>query len=156
MTGRITRRRWTHADAQRVFAIREEMRRCGKARLHWEHNLRHPDRPLSLAAVGRIVRWGLESRRINPEGIGEANPCSFWCEGRARAKRKRDFSDGHAEAFSRATAGTAKAFLAEAPKRLGEQPIQVDGGSEFRANFKVSDPPSPPLERRTDPMQAIG
>lgn len=170
-------RRWTHADARRVFAIRGEMRWCGKARLHWEHSLRHPDRPLSLAAVGRIVQWGLESGRIKPGGIGEANPCSFWCEGRAKAKRRRDFSDGHAErwgkedkhkgiqmdhmtltvdgrtfkefravcpktrrqhakVFSRATAGTAKAFLAEALKRLGEQPIQVDGGSEFRAEFE--------------------
>ena len=138
------------------------MRWCGKARLHWEHGRRHPDRPLSLATVGRIVRWGLESGRIKP--------CSFWCEGRAQAKRKRDFSDGHAErwrkedrhkgiqmdhmiltadgrtlkefravyprtrrqhakVFSRATAGTAKAFL-------GEERIQVDGGSEFRADFE--------------------
>ena len=170
-------RRWTHADARRVFAIRGEMRWCGKARLHWEHNLRHPDRSLSLAAVGRIVQWGVKAGHINPEGIGEANPCSFWCEGRAKAKRKRDFSGGHAErwrkedrhkgiqmdhmtltvdgrtfkefravrpktrrqhakAFSRATAGTAKAFLAEALKRLGEQPVQVDGGSEFRADFE--------------------
>ena len=158
-------RRWTHTDAQRVFAIRGEMRWCGKARPHLEHNLRHPDTPLSLAAVGRIVQWGLESRRINPGGIGEANPCSFWCGGRAKAKRRRDFSDGHAErwgkedkhkgiqmnhmtltidgrtfkefravcsktrrqhvkVFSRATAGTS------------EEPIQVDGGSEFRADFK--------------------
>ena len=162
-------RRWTHADAQRLFAIRGEMRWCGKARLHLEHNLRHPERPLSLAAAGRIVQWGLESGRIKP--------CSFWCEGRAKAKRRRDFSDGHAErwgkedkhkgiqmdhmtltvdgrtfkefravcpktrrqhakVFSRATAGAAKAFLAEALKRLGEQPIQVDGGSEFRAEFE--------------------
>ena len=86
-------RRWTHADAQRVFAIRGEMRWCGKARLHWEHNRRHPDRPLSLAAVGHIVRWGLESGRIRP--------CSFWCGDRAKAKRKRDFPHGHAEALKR-------------------------------------------------------
>ena len=34
-------------------------------------SLRHPDRLLSLAAVGRIVQWGLESGRIKP--------CSFYC-----------------------------------------------------------------------------
>ena len=70
-------RQWTPADALRVFAIRGEMRWCGKARLRLEHNLRHPDRPLSLAAVGRIVQWGLKDGRIKP--------CSFWCEGRAKA-----------------------------------------------------------------------
>ena len=48
-------KQWTPADALRGFAIRGEMRWCGKARLRLEHNLRHPDRPLSLAAVGRIV-----------------------------------------------------------------------------------------------------
>ena len=42
----------------------------------------------------------------------------------------------HARVFSRATAGAAKTYLAEALKRLGEQPIQVDGGSEFRADFE--------------------
>ena len=70
-------RQWTPADALRVFAIRGEMRWRGKARLRLEHNLRHPDRPLSLAAVGRIVQWGLKDGRIKP--------CSFWCEGRAKA-----------------------------------------------------------------------
>ncbi len=162
-------RRWTHSDARRVFALRGEMRWCGKARLHLEHNRRHPDKPLSLAAVGRIVQWGLKAGRIKP--------CAFWCEGRARAKRRRDFSGGHAQrwrkedkhqglqldhmtlsldgkvfkefravcpktrrqhaqVFSRATAGVAKAFLAEALKRLGDQPLQVDGGSEFRGDFE--------------------
>ena len=50
-----------------------------------------------MAALGRIVQWGLETGRINPEGIGEANPCSFWCEGRAKARRRRSFPGGHAE-----------------------------------------------------------
>ena len=82
-------KQWTPADALRVFAIRGEMRWRGKARLRLEHNLRHPDRPLSLAAVGRIVQWGLKSERIKPR--------SFWCEGRAKAGRKRSFAGGHAE-----------------------------------------------------------
>ena len=69
----------------RVFAIRGEMRWCGKARLHLEYNLRRPDKLLSLAAVGRIVQWGLEAGRIKP--------CSFRCEGRAKARRWR-FHDG--------------------------------------------------------------
>ena len=90
-------RQWTLADALRAFAIRGEMRWCGKARLHLEHNLRHPDNPLCLAAVGRIVQWGLEAGRIKPEGIGEANPCSFRCEGRAKARRRRSFAGDHAE-----------------------------------------------------------
>ena len=41
-----------------------------------KHNRRHPDKPLCLAALGRIVQWGLETGRIKP--------CSFWCEGRAK------------------------------------------------------------------------
>ena len=144
-------RQWTPADALRVFAIRGEMRWCGKARLRLEHNLRHPDRPLSLAAVGRVVQWGLKDGRIKP--------CSFRCEGRAKARRRgvqvdhmtlsidgkvfKEFGFAepfgvravcpktrrqHAQVFSRATSGVARAFLAEALKHLGEEPIQVDGG----------------------------
>ena len=177
-------KQWTPADALRVFAIREEMRWRRKARLHLEHNLRHPDRPLSLAAVGRIVQWGLESGRIKP--------CSFWCEGRAKAKRRRSFAGGHAErwrgedkrrgvqvdhmtlsidgkvfkefravcpktrrqhaqVFSRATSGVARAFLAE-------EPIQVDGGlrvhGRVRGRMRQAKPaaqgsaaPTPAVER---------
>ena len=58
-------------------------------RPHLEHNRRHPDKPLSLAAVGRIVRWGLKA--------GHVKPCAFWCEGRAKAKRRRSFEGGHAQ-----------------------------------------------------------
>ena len=82
-------RRWTHADALRVFALRGEMRWCGGMRPHLEHNRRRPDKRLSLAAVGRIVQWGLKAGRIKP--------CAFRCEWRARAKRRRDFSGGHAQ-----------------------------------------------------------
>ncbi len=80
---------WTHADALRVFAIRGEMRWCGRMRPHLEHNRRHPDKPLSLAAVGRIVQWRLKA--------GHVKPCAFWCEGRAKAKRRRSFEGGHAQ-----------------------------------------------------------
>ena len=67
---------------------RSDRRRCSSA---------FRQRRQVLAATGRIVQWGLESRWINPGGTGEANPCSFWCGGRAKAKRKRNFSDGHSE-----------------------------------------------------------
>ena len=82
-------RRWTHADALRVFAIRGEMRWCGRMHPHLEHNRRHPDKPLSLVAVGRIVQWRLKA--------GHVKPCAFWCEGRAKAKRRRSFEGGHAQ-----------------------------------------------------------
>ena len=175
-------KRWTHADALRVFAIRERMRWRGKARLHLEHNARHPDRPLSAATVGRIVRWGL--------AIGRIKPCAFWCEGRVQAKRRRSFAGGHAErwraadkhvgiqvdhmtlsidgrvfkefravcpetrrqhaqAFSRATSGVGKAFLAEALKRLGEKAVQVDGGSEFMGAFEAE------CARRNLPLKVL-
>ena len=62
-------------------------------RPHPEHNRRRPDKPLSLAAVGRIVQWGLKAGRVKP--------CAFRCEGCARAKRRRDFSGGHAQRWRR-------------------------------------------------------
>ena len=42
-----------------------------------------------------------------------------------------------AQVFSRATSGVASAFLAEALKLLGEERIQVDGGSEFMCEFEA-------------------
>ncbi len=65
------------------------MRWYDKARPYSEHNRRHPDKPLSLAAVGWIVKWRLESGRIKP--------CAFRCGDRAKARRQRDFADGHAQ-----------------------------------------------------------
>ena len=69
------------------------MRWCGKARLRLEHNLRHPDKPLCLAAVGRIVQWGIEAGRIKPEGIGEATPAR---SGARAAPRPSDGADSRA------------------------------------------------------------
>ena len=51
-------------------------------------NLRWPDKPPSLAAVGRIAHRGIKAKRIKP--------CSFWCEGCAKAQRRRSFAGGHA------------------------------------------------------------
>ena len=125
---------------------------CGKARLRLEHNLRHPDRPLSLAAVGRIVRWGLESGRIKP--------CSFWCEGRAKAKRKRSFAGGHAERWRgedrrrgvqvdhmtlSIDGKVFKEFRAVCPKTRR----QVDGGSEFMGEFEAE------CARRSLPLKVL-
>ncbi len=55
-------RQWTPADALRVFAIRGEMRWCGKARLRLEHNLRHPDMTLSIN--GKVFK---EFRAVCPK-----------------------------------------------------------------------------------------
>ena len=137
---------------------RSDRRRCSSA---------FRQRRQVLAATGRIVQWGLESRWINPGGTGEANPCSFWCGGRAKAKRKRNFSDGHIRALAQGgqaqghpdgphdpdpqrqdVQGVQSRLPQDPPParqgvlprhgrhRQGTQPIQVDGGSEFRADFE--------------------
>ena len=100
------------------------------------------------------------------------------CEGRAAAKRRRDFTGAHArrwkprdrhvgvqfdhmtlridgktfkefravcpltrrqyaKVYSSATARIARTFLREAFKRLGIRAVQVDGGSEFMAEFEA-------------------
>ena len=43
----------------------------------------------------------------------------------------------HARVFSNATARTAWVFLREAVERLGIRAVQVDGGSEFMAEFEA-------------------
>ena len=80
-------RRWTRADAMRVVRIRRETPWAGKARIALDLAARWPDRALSEATVGRILRWAVERGRVRP--------CSF-CEGRAAAKRRRDFTGAHA------------------------------------------------------------
>ena len=161
-------RQWTMADAKRVLDARRKMPWAGKARIAPELAERWPGRAPSEATTGRILRWAVSS--------GRAKPCSF-CEGRAAAKRRRDFTgaharrwkprdrhagvqfdhmtthvDGktfkefravcpvtrrqHARVYSKATARTAKAFLREAAERLDVKAAQVDGGSEFMADFE--------------------
>ena len=80
-------RRWTRADAMRVVRIRRETPWAGKARIALDLAARWPERALSEATVGRILRWAVERGRVRP--------CSF-CEGRAAAKRRRDFTGAHA------------------------------------------------------------
>ena len=48
------------------------------ARLHLAHNAWRPNRPLSFAAVSRVVQRGPE--------IGRIGPCSFWRPGQAEAQ----------------------------------------------------------------------
>ena len=80
-------RQWTMADARRVLDVRREMPWAGKARIAFDVAERWPERAPSEATVGRILRWAVET--------GRAKPCSF-CEGRAAAKRRRDFTGAHA------------------------------------------------------------
>ncbi len=85
-------RQWTMEDAALALGIRREMPWAGKARIALELAARRPDRPLSEATVGRILRRGVET--------GRARPCSI-CEGRVGARRRRDFGEGHAERWTR-------------------------------------------------------
>ena len=142
------------ADAMRVVRIRRETPWAGKARIAPDLAARWPERALSEATVGRILRWAVER--------GHARPCSF-CEGRAAAK-PRDMHFGvqfdhmavhidgvahkefravcprtrlqWAKVYSRATANTARAFLREAVRELDIRAVQVDGGSESVAAFE--------------------
>ncbi len=148
-------RRWTKADVRRVLRLRREMPWAGKARIAPLLAERWPGRALSEATVGRILRWAVAN--------GRARPCSF-CEGRVAAKPRdrhvgvqfdhmtthidgRTFKEfravcpktrrQYAKVYSSATAHIARAFLREAAARLGIRAVQVDGGSEFMAEFEA-------------------
>ena len=84
--------RWTREDAALVLGIRREMPWAGKARVSRELASRRPERALSEATVGRILAKGVADDRVRP--------CSF-CEGRVKAKRRRDFGGSHAERWTR-------------------------------------------------------
>ena len=78
-------------------------------------------------AGGHAERWRGEYRRrgVQVDHMTLSIDGKVFKEFRAvRPKTRRQ----HAQVFSRATSGVARAFLAEALKRLGEEPIQVDGG----------------------------
>ena len=166
-------REWTLRDVQSVMAVRSRHPFMGFRSIHAV--LRRDGSPLSRAAVGRIVRLCLKRKWIKPV---------VWLRGRAKPKRRRDFSDGHAarwrygmkakapgelvqvdhmtvnrdgrtlkefravdpvsrvmacRVFSRATAGNAKRFLADVVKDMPfpVRSVQVDGGSEFMADFEA-------------------
>ena len=55
------------------------------------------------------------------------------CPGKSRCPWRSEAGEAGARADA---GGGAKAFLAEALERLGEQPLQVDGGAEFRGGFE--------------------
>ena len=164
---------WTLRDVHCVMAVRRRHPFMGFRAIHAV--LRRAGSPLSKAAVGRIVRLCLKRRWIKPV---------VWLRGRAKPKRRRDFSDGRAQrwrygmrakspgelvqvdhmtvsrdgqtlkefravdpvsrlmvcrVFSRATAGNAKRFLAEVVRDMPfpVRSVQVDGGSEFMADFEA-------------------
>ena len=85
-------RQWTASDAALVLGIRGEMPWAGKARIAAELASRRPERALSASTVGRILAKGVADGRVRP--------CSF-CEGRVKARRRRDFGDSHAERWTR-------------------------------------------------------
>ena len=164
---------WTLRDVESVMAVRRRHPFMGFRSIHAV--LRKSGSPLSKAAVGRIVRLCLKRKWIKPV---------VWLRGRARPKRRRDFSDGHAKrwrcgmrakapgelvqvdhmtvsrdgqtlkefravdpvsrmmvcrVFANATARNAKRFLAEVVKDMPfpVRSVQVDGGSEFMADFEA-------------------
>ena len=167
------KREWTLRDVQSVMAVRSKYPFMGCRSIHAV--LRRDGTHLSRAAVGRIVRLCLKRRWIKPV---------VWLRGRAKPKRRRDFSDSYAErwrcgmrakapgelvqvdhmtvnrdgrtlkefravdpvsrvmvcrVFSRATAGNAKRFLADVVRDMPfpVRSVQVDGGSEFMADFEA-------------------
>ena len=164
---------WTLRDVQSVMAVRRRHSFMGFRAIHAV--LRRDGSSLSKAAVGRIVRPCLKRRWIKPV---------VWLRGRAKPKRRRDFSGGHAErwrhgmkakapgelvqvdhmtvsrdgqtpkefravdpvsrmmvcrVFAAATARNAKRFLAEVVRDMPfpVRSVQVDGGSEFMADFEA-------------------
>ncbi len=52
------------ADARRVARIRRETPWAGKARIALDLAARWPDRALSEATVGRILRWAVERGHV--------------------------------------------------------------------------------------------
>ena len=164
---------WTLKDVRSIMPVRRRHPFMGFRSIHAV--LRRDGSSLSRATVGRIVRLCLKRKWINPV---------IWLRGRARPKRRRDFSDGHAKrwrcgmrakapgelaqvdhmtvsrdgqtpkefravdpvsrmmvcrVFAAATARNAKRFPAEVVSDMPfpVRSVQVDGGSEFMADFEA-------------------
>ena len=135
-------RQWTMADAKRVLDVRREMPWAGKARVALELAERRPERAPSEATVGRILRWAVQAGRAKPcdkhAGV-QFDHMTTHIDGKTfkefRAVRPVTRRQC-AKACSSAAAHTAKAFLGEAAERLDIRAVQVDGGSEFMAEFE--------------------
>ena len=84
-------RRWTMDDASRICRLRQERPWEGKRRIQAAHNRLYPERPLALAAVGRILSWLRGRRRIRP--------CDWWRRG-GKTRQPRDFTQTHAQPFN--------------------------------------------------------
>ena len=120
-------RQWTMADAKRVLDVRREMPWAGKAR---------------VAAKRRRDFTGAHARRWKPRdkhaGV-QFDHMTTHIDGKTfkefRAVRPVTRRQ-RAKVCSSATAHTAKAFLGEAAERLDIRAVQVDGGSEFMAEFE--------------------
>ena len=80
-------RHWDMIHARCVLDIRRDKPYAGKMRIFIEYNQLYPDRPLALAAVGRILRWGIKTGRIQR--------CDF--QERARPRKARNFSKEYAQ-----------------------------------------------------------
>ena len=123
-------RQWTMADAKRVLDVRREMPWAGKARV-----------ALELAERRRDFT-GAHARRWKPRdkhaGV-QFDHMTTHIDGKTfkefRAVRPVTRRQ-RAKVCSSATAHTAKAFLGEAAERLDIRAVQVDGGSEFMAEFE--------------------
>ena len=82
-------KRWTHADALRAFAIRDEMRWRGKAWLRLERNARCPDKPLSATPqdASRVLVWRSGASSPAPSGAKRAPKPSARRKLRGRLRR---------------------------------------------------------------------
>lgn len=86
-------RQWDLGDARRVFELRDEMFWAGKEKLHRPFVRRHARHPLSEATIGRILAWGMAR--------GHVRRCAVQCGESPHPKRQRDFTDTHAERWTR-------------------------------------------------------
>ena len=109
-----------------------------KARIALDLAARWPDRALSEATVGRILRWAVKPRDRHV-GV-QFDHTAPHIDGKTRKEFRAvcpNTRPQRAKACSRATAGVARAFLREAVRKLDVRAVQVDGGSESVAAFEA-------------------
>ena len=116
---------WTLRDVQSVMAVRRRHPFMGFRAIHAV--LRRDGSSLSKAAVGRIVRLCLKRKWIKPV---------VWLRGRAKPKRRRDFSDGRAQRWRYGMKAKAPGELVQ----VDHMTVSRDGQTlkEFRAVDPVS------------------